>query len=51
MIEKNRGSIEGAGAIRIPLRALSLLFNDLAFRRIPCSSLKLLSSLFSVSTS
>jgi hypothetical protein len=43
-----RGSFEGA--IRIPLHALSFLFNDLAFLVIPRKSLKFLTLLFSVPT-
>ena len=46
--DEMRGSFEGA--IRIPLRALSFLFSDLAFLCIPCKSLKFLPSLFSIST-
>jgi len=46
--EEKRGSFEGA--IRIPLRALSFLFNDLAFLRIPRKSLKFLTLLFSIPT-
>ena len=38
------------GAIRIPLHALTFLFNDLAFPGIPCRSLKFHSSLFSIPT-
>jgi hypothetical protein len=45
---EKRGSFEGA--IRIPLRALLFLFNDLAFPRIPRNSLKFLRSLFSIPT-
>lgn len=45
-IEKTRGSFEGA--IRIPLRALSFLFNDLAFPGLPANSLKFLTSLLSL---
>jgi hypothetical protein len=43
-----RGSFEGA--IRIPLRASSFLFNDLVFLRIPRKSLKFLTSVFSIPT-
>src|SRR6266849_10160059 len=46
--EEKRGSFEGA--IRIPLRALSFLFNDLAFLGIPRKSLKFLTLLFSIPT-
>ena len=47
-IEKKRGSFEGA--IRIPSRASSFLFNDLVFLRIPRKSLKFHSALFSIPT-
>jgi len=43
-----RGSFDGA--IRIPLHALMLLFNDLAFLCIPRKSLKFHALLFSIST-
>src|SRR5271170_2483061 len=46
--EKKRGSF--GGAIRIPLHALSFLFNDLTFLRVPRKSLKFHSSLFSIPT-
>ena len=46
--DEMRGSFEGA--IRISLRALSFLFNDLAFLCIPRKSLKFLTSLFSIPT-
>jgi hypothetical protein len=46
--DEKRGSFEGA--IRIPLRALLFLFNDLAFLCIPCKSLKFLTLLFSIPT-
>jgi len=46
--DEMRGSFEGA--IRIPLRALSFLFNDLAFLCIPCKSLKFHWFLFSAPT-
>ncbi len=36
--------------MRIPLRAPSFLFNDLAFLRIPRKSLKFLQLLFSIPT-
>jgi hypothetical protein len=45
---QNRGSFEGA--IRIPLRALLFLFNDLAFLRNPRKSLKFHWILFSIAT-
>jgi hypothetical protein len=45
---KNRGRFKGA--IRIPLRSLSLFFNNLALRRIPCKPLKSLPLLFSIPT-
>ena len=45
---EKRGSFEGA--IRIPLRSPSFLFNDFMFLRIPRKSLKSHSSLFSIPT-
>jgi hypothetical protein len=45
---KNRGRFKGA--IRIPLRSLSLFFNNLPFPRISRKSLKLLPLLFSIPT-
>ena len=47
-IKKTRESFEGA--IRIPSRASSFLFNDLEFLRIPRKSLQFLASLFSIPT-
>jgi hypothetical protein len=47
-IRENRGSFKGA--IRIPLRALMFLFNDLAYLCIPRKSLKFLALLFSIPT-
>jgi hypothetical protein len=47
-IDEMRGSF--GGAIRIPLRALSFLFNDLVFPGISCKSLKFLILLFSIAT-
>ena len=47
-IDEKRGSFEGA--IRIPLRALSFLFNDLVIRRIPCKPLQFLLLVFSIPT-
>jgi hypothetical protein len=46
--DEKRGSFEGA--IRIPLRTLSFLFNNLVFLRVPRKSLKFHSSLFSIPT-
>jgi hypothetical protein len=46
--DEKRGSFEGAR--RIPLRARTFLFNDLAFLRIPRKSLKFLTLLFSIPT-
>src|SRR5258708_7728605 len=48
MTKESRGSFEGA--IRIPLHASLLLFNDLVFLSIPCKSLKFLTLLFSIPT-
>jgi hypothetical protein len=48
MLEEERGSFEGA--IRIPLHASPLLFNDLVFLVIPRKSLKFLMPLFSIPT-
>jgi hypothetical protein len=45
-MEEIRGSFEGA--IRIPLRSSSFLFNDLGFLAIPRKSLKFLMLLFSI---
>lgn len=46
--DEMRGSFEGA--IRVPLRALSFLFNDIAFLCIPRKSLKFHWFLFSIAT-
>jgi len=46
MEESSTGLTKGEGAIGIPLRALSFIFNDLAFPCIPRMSLKFLTSLF-----
>jgi hypothetical protein len=47
-VREKRGSFEGA--IRIPLRSPSFLFNDLVFLGIPRKSLKFRQLLFSIST-
>jgi hypothetical protein len=48
MTVRNRGRFKGA--IRIPLRSLSLFFDNLALPRVPRTSLKSLPLLFSIAT-
>jgi hypothetical protein len=45
---RKRGSLKGA--VKVPLRVSSFLFNALAFRSTPRKSLKSLSLLFSIPT-